>query len=191
MSTKLEVTSELIMAAYKWQSSGLSEEAYKRLIMNYIPNINAFLNSYGINTRDRLVHFLAQILHESAGFTRTREMGSAKYFMKYEGSKILGNVRKGDGVRFKGRGLIQITGRWNYTAMYTSWRRQYDILNHPELVETPLLAVRSAFWYWTIRHCNKWADTKCCMSVTKAVNGGLNGLAQRELLTSKLYELCV
>jgi len=88
------------------------------------------LSSYGINTRLRLAHFMAQIEHESGGFKYLTELGGKSYFDKYEGRKDLGNIQKGDGFKFRGRGYIQVTGRANYTLLSKDMR--IDFVNNPD-----------------------------------------------------------
>ena len=89
------------------------------------------LNSYHVNTPLRISHFMAQIEHESGGFKYLKELGNDAYFSKYEGRKDLGNTEAGDGIKFKGRGYIQITGRANYTVLSKDTR--IDFLNNPKL----------------------------------------------------------
>ena len=136
------------------------------------------LNNYGINTTLRKAMFFAQIDHESGGFRYLKELGNDAYFAKYEGRKDLGNTNKGDGLRFKGRGFIQITGRYNYTVLSKDTR--IDYLNNPKWLEREADAMISALWYWNTKNLNKYADAKDLKGATKVINGGLNGLADRE-----------
>lgn len=140
----------------------------------YIRYINDYADKFGITTNLRMAHFLAQIAHESGELRYTQELASGK---AYEGRKDLGNTHVGDGVRFKGRGLIQITGRANYEA-YKKFCG-YDVVARPELLEKPLGAVRSAMWYWREHGLNGLADKDSLESVTKRINGGYNGLESR------------
>ena len=143
----------------------------------------SLLNIYHINTPLRVAHFMAQIHHESGGFKYTKEIGNDAYFKKYEGRKDLGNVKEGDGLRFKGRGFIQVTGRANYTVLSKDTR--IDFLNNPELLEQEANAMISALWFWNKKKLNELADKDDCKAITKKINGGYNGLADRERLLIK------
>lgn len=145
----------------------------------YLSNkYKTLLNNNGINTRLRLAMFFAQIDHESGGFKYLRELGNDTYFSKYEGRKYLGNTQYGDGLRFKGRGYIQITGRFNYTQISNDLK--IDYLNNPEWLEREADAMISALWYWNKQNLNKYADLGDLKGATKVINGGFNGLADRE-----------
>lgn len=122
----------------------------------------------------RLRYFCAQVAHESGGLLYTKELASGE---AYEGRKDLGNTEKGDGVRFKGRGYIQITGRANYAALAKDLK--IDCVNHPELLERPEYALLSALWYWKKNGLNKYADRDAFTELTKRINGGANGMTDR------------
>ncbi len=141
----------------------------------FLPYINCYAKEFGINTSLRWAHYLAQIAHESAELKYTKEIASGK---AYEGRKDLGNTQKGDGVKYKGRGLIQITGRANYTK----YKRYcgYDVVSRPELLEQPLGAVRSSMWYWSTHGLNELADADNLLKITRIINGGTNGLTSRK-----------
>jgi putative chitinase len=96
----------------------------------------------------------------------------------YEGRKDLGNIEPGDGVKFKGRGLIQITGRTNYGAL--SKALGADLINHPELLEGPVYASLSAGWFWDSRKLNELADVMDFLRITRRINGGLTNLEDRQ-----------
>ena len=132
--------------------------------------------SYGIDTTLRKAHFLGQVAHESDGFRTAREYASGA---AYEGRLDLGNTRPGDGRRFRGRGLIQITGRANYRACSHHLFGDDRLLDSPELLEIPEWAARCSGWYWQSRRLNVWADLDDVRQVTRRINGGLNGLADR------------
>lgn len=140
----------------------------------FLPYLNKYMYRYGISTRMRVCHFLAQIAHESGELRYTKEIASGK---EYEGRKDLGNTQKGDGVRFKGRGLIQITGRANYKQI--SKATGVDFENHPEWLECPQWATMSACWWWNNRGLNALADRDELTNITKQINGGKNGLQDR------------
>lgn len=119
----------------------------------YLPYLNQYWEQFEVNTADRQAAFLAQVGHESAELFYVEEIASGK---AYEGRKDLGNTNKGDGVRYKGRGLIQVTGRANYVAI--SKDLGVDFVTNPDLLKEPKYAVLSAFWYWNKHDLNKLAD---------------------------------
>lgn len=133
-----------------------------------------------INTRLRIAAFLAQIGHESGSLVYSKELGGPSYFAKYEGRKDLGNTQQGDGVRFCGRGLIQITGRANYGRASQALFGDDRLLKNPELLEQPEWAAKSAVWYWSTRNLNALADQDRFTDITRAINGGTNGLEDRK-----------
>lgn len=145
-----------------------------------------------ISTPQRLAHFLAQIGHESGRLRYTRELwGPTAQQQRYEPpsalARRLGNVRPGDGARYRGRGLIQTTGRANY--MLTTCRLREllgesvpDFVVAPALLEQPLWAALSAAVYWRERDLNRWADAQNLITLTRRVNGALNGLADRQAI---------
>lgn len=141
--------------------------------------VKAALIEFSIDTPAREAAWLAQIGHESGGFRFLREIwGPTAAQARYEGRKDLGNTEPGDGFRFRGRGLIQITGRGNYTAAGRALGA--DLVRQPELLESPSLAARSAGWFWSTHGCNVYADSGDFIALTRRINGGLNGLADRE-----------
>jgi putative chitinase len=141
----------------------------------FVDGINKTFDKYLINTPLRQCHFLSQVLHESGCFKYMKEIADGKL---YEGRKDLGNIQPGDGPRFKGRGLIQITGRNNYNSIKISLG--IDCISKPELLEQLPYAVMSAGWYWSSRHLNIFADADDVIKVTKLINGGTNGLEDRK-----------
>lgn len=140
----------------------------------YFDPINECLEKYQINTNKRIACFLAQIGHESCSFVFVKELASG---LAYEGRHDLGNNQDGDGVKFKGRGLIQITGRNNYQTLSESF--QVDFINKPELLEQPEFATLSAGWFWDKKRLNQLADVGKFKEITKTINGGFNGLDDR------------
>lgn len=133
-----------------------------------------------INTRLRIAAFLAQIGHESGSLVYSKELGGPSYFAKYEGRKDLGNTQQGDGARFCGRGLIQVTGRANYGRASQALFGDDRLLKNPELLEQPEWAAKSAVWYWSTRNLNALADKDRFTDITRAINGGTNGLEDRK-----------
>ena len=142
---------------------------------------------FDIDTPQRLAAFLAQIGHESGRLIYSREIwGPTAAQVRYEGRKDLGNVVQGDGKRFMGRGLIQTTGRDNYAATRDGLRKILpnvpDFEANPQLLETPEWAALSAAWYWHSKGLNNLADAGDFVGITRKINGGTNGLQDRNLL---------
>ena len=155
---------------------GILPAATAGKVQTYLAPLLAGMGGRAINTPLRQAHFIAQLGHESGAFVFAEELASGD---AYEGRTDLGNTHAGDGQRFKGRGLIQLTGRANYTAYGTAIGR--DLVSEPELVATePALAVDAACWFWETRKINALADADDVEAVTRKVNGGLNGLADRK-----------
>jgi len=147
-------------------------------IAEYSPYLNSAMQQAGINTPDREAAFLAQLGHESGSFKYMQELASGK---AYEGRKDLGNTQPGDGVKYKGRGPIQITGRANYAAAGKALG--IDLVNNPALAATPAVGFRVAAWYWNSHNLNQYADlgTQAGFDkITKIINGGYNGKADRD-----------
>lgn len=141
----------------------------------FLAPINATLVEFGIDTAKRAAAFLAQIAHESGQLVYTKELASGA---AYEGRHDLGNTQPGDGVRFKGRGLIQVTGRANMVKLAADLK--IDCVNHPELLEEPSGASRSAGWFWRSKNLSQFADSDDFVKLTERINGGHNGLAERQ-----------
>ena len=142
-------------------------------INRFLDPLNQTMGKYEINTPIRIQSFLAQVAHESGQLYYVRELASGE---AYEGRKDLGNIQPGDGVKFKGRGLIQITGRANYEAL--SKDLGVDFTSNPELLEGAVYAAESAGWFWKRNNLNAIAETDFKL-LTKRINGGYNGLADR------------
>lgn len=161
----------------------------------FLHYINAWADTFGINTPLRFAHFLGQVCHETSGLKQLREVGKPSYFKKYEEGKLgkmLGNTQKGDGIKYRGRGLIQITGRSNYQSYQKSGYCKGDIMNEPELLEKPLGATKSGMWWWMKHGLNTLADKDDLLRITKVINGGTNGLEDRKKWTEKCKKvLCV
>lgn len=142
---------------------------------------NVHFRTYGIlDTGLRLAHFMGQCGHESGSFRYMEEIASGA---AYEGRADLGNTQAGDGRRFKGRGPIQLTGRGNYRRV----GRQIgiDLERHPEIVSHPSIGLLVGCVYWADRSLNAKADADDIIGLTKAINGGLNGLADRRIQTDR------
>jgi len=135
-------------------------------IDRFLAPLNVTLIKYDITTPKRIAAFLAQLAHESGSLRYVEELASGE---AYEGRKDLGNTQAGDGVKFKGRGLIQITGRANYKAL--SVALNYDFIAEPEKLELPGAAAMSAGWFWNLRKLNKYADSNDFLKISKLING--------------------
>ncbi len=156
----------------------------KQRAATFLDGINQTMVEADISTKLRAASFLAQIGHESGQLRYVEEIASGA---AYEGRLDLGNKFKGDGVRFKGRGLIQVTGRDNY--MRCGIKLGLDLINDPLLLKLPINACRSAGWFWGTKNLNAIADTGDQVRVTKRVNGGTNGLDDRLALFAKAMKV--
>ena len=170
---------------------------------------------YDINTKERQASFIGQCQHESTNFSRLEEglNYSASRLMAvwpsrfpnldvanqyannpeklankvYGGRADLGNTQDGDGFKFHGRGVIQLTGRSNYTVCGQALGIPLD--ETPELTLQPEWAVMSAGWFWNKKNLNALADSKDYETMTKRINGGLNGFDDRKLKIAKAFEV--
>lgn len=176
-------------------------------VKEFVKCFNEWSDRFGISTPLRFVHFIAQIAHESGEFKSMEENlnysadGLLRVFPKYftketaaqyarKPEKIAnkvyanrmgnGNEASGDGWRFKGRGAIGTTGRDNYKAYADSEFCVGDLMNHPEWLAQSPGCYKSAMYFWWKNGLNQIADTDDVVKVTKRVNGGTNGLAQRQ-----------
>jgi putative chitinase len=140
----------------------------------YLDPLNETFEKFEINTPERISAFIAQIAHESGSFRYTEEIASGE---QYEGRVDLGNIHPGDGMKYKGRGLIQITGYANYKAV--SDALHYDFVSKPQDLEKPTAAAMSAGWFWKKHGLNELADGGQFTLITRRINGGLNGFEQR------------
>lgn len=177
------------------------------IVQALIASLPVLASKYGINNTLRLAHFLAQTAHESGGFRAIEEnlnysaTGLNKIFPKYfvnagrdandyhrQPEKIAnvvyasrmgnGNTASGDGYKYRGRGLIQLTGKSNYSAFAKDSEMTLDqAIKH---LSTPKGAVESAAWFWAKNNLNALADKDDVVAVTKKINGGTNGLEDRK-----------
>lgn len=157
----------------------------------YLAYINDYADVFKIDTPRRMAHFLAQIAHETNELRYVKELGNRNYFDQYDSGKLkhlLGNVKKGDGYKYRGRGLIQITGRANYQAYQNSPYCKGNIMDEPQLLEQPLGAVKSAMWWWQQHGLNELADRDSFTSITKVINGGTNGIESRRKYLKRAKE---
>jgi putative chitinase len=136
--------------------------------------LGAAFARYDITTRARAAAAVAQMAHESDGFMTSTEYADGR---AYEGRRDLGNVRPGDGRRYRGRGRIMITGRANYSAVSKALGQ--DFVSHPErLAQSPNSELASC-WWWATHGCNALADRGDFVALTRRINGGTNGLDDR------------
>lgn len=141
------------------------------IVKGFVKALNEHGDEYEINTYLRLVHFIGQCAEETGGFNRLGEMGGTAYFTQhYEGRKDLGNTQPGDGAKFKGRGPIQVTGRFNYTAAAKA--SGLDLVNHPELAEDPYVGTVISMWWWWNAKVNQFSDKDDTKGETRRINGG-------------------
>jgi putative chitinase len=188
--------------------------ANDNILNSVLPELNKHCPTYLVTSRDRLVHFIAQIAYESAGFSRLEEtlnystakrisqiwpkLTKISYSLVKNPEKLANNAYadklgngdefSGDGWRFRGRGLIQLTGRSNYVEF--SSISKVDILNCPDKAAEPETAAIIALSYWASRNCNFYADLNDVQRVTRAINGPrMEGLQARTILTKKAYSI--
>lgn len=178
----------------------------------FVPVLNVAMNKFAIVTRLRIAGFIAQIGHESGQLTRLVENlnYSAEGLMKTWPSRFdlvrataaarkpeqianivyagrMGNSAPGDGWRYRGRGLIQVTGKTNYAACGEALGE--DLINRPELLEQPQYAALSAAWFWSVNGLNTLADAGDLAKITRRINGGHNGQADRQALYDRALKV--
>mgnify|MGYP003602272181 CR=1 FL=1 len=158
----------------------------------FVSALNTAMNHYQIVGLKRVAAFIAQVGHESGQFRYVRELGNDQYLSKYDtGSlaKRLGNTPEadGDGQKYRGRGLIQITGRANYADCGEALG--LDLVNHPELLEKPQHACMSAAWFWSSRGLSTLADAGKFDTISRRINGGQNGAADRQALYARALKV--
>ncbi|MFO2462506.1 glycoside hydrolase family 19 protein [Pseudomonas sp. 15FMM2] len=163
----------------------------------FISALNAAMLRHQITTTPRMAAFIAQIGHESGELRYVRELGSDHYLSKYDTGSLaarLGNSpdADGDGQKYRGRGLIQITGRHNYRVCSQGLFADDRLLFFPELLEQPQWAAESAAWFWKSNGLNELADKHRFTTITRRINGGINGLEHRlQLWERARVVLCV
>ena len=154
-------------------------QASKSNIERFLMPINITLKKFNIDTTLKISAFISQIATESKNLQCTKELGGSSYFKKYEGRKDLGNTDKGDGIKYFGRGILQVTGKANYKEQSIAFN--VDFVSNPELLEQPLWACLSAGLWWKKRESliNPAIENKDIKRISKLVNGGYNGLVHR------------
>lgn len=191
---------------------------YPKAKLSVVPAINKYIGLFGIDTKEELAMFLAQTLHESNGFNSLRENVNysaerllvvfPKYFKTLADAKAtvakgqvaicdriygnrLGNNANGDGYKYRGGGLLHLTGRSNYVSVYEEFKKlgfkQFDIVTNSDLIIEPDSAVLSGLVWWSQNNMNSLA--KDITAASKKVNGGTNGLAERKALYAKALQV--
>lgn len=205
------------MAITSEQLNSFFEDTPEEIVNQYVEPLNTIFEFYEINTPNRIAMFLAQVGHESGGLRHTQENLNykadrlkqifPKYFSNvnpadyagrpdkianrvYGGRMGNGPEETGDGYRFRGRGLIQLTGRANYTQFAAD---MIDMNLTPddaaEWCGSPEGAAWSAGWFWNSHDLNKWADAGDVVKTTKIINGGTIGLADRQELYHEALQI--
>lgn len=174
----------------------------------WLPHLTAAMAKYGIDTPTRVAHFLAQVSVESGRLARTEEelsysaerlkavwpsrfktLQEARQYERnpqalaervYGGR--MGNASLGDGWKYRGRGLKQLTGKANYVAYMLA--ADVDCLSNPDLLLQPQYAADSAAWFWSSNGCSALADRCDVAGLTRRINGGTNGLEERQAMTA-------
>ena len=159
----------------------ITEQQLRKMMPNagsrldaHLPYIVPAMEEGRINTPKRITAFLAQLAHESGEYRYMEEIadGSA-----YEGRSDLGNIHPGDGRKYKGHGPIQITGRENHLRCGRALG--LDLVNNPQLICLPKHGTRAAAWFWNDKKLSPLADVGWFKTITRRVNGGVNGLSDR------------
>ena len=154
----------------------------------FVPVLNTAMSRYQMVGAKRVAAFIAQVGHESGQLKYVKEIwGPTAAQIKYEGRKDLGNTVAGDGSKYRGRGLIQITGRANYMACGEALA--LGLINHPDLLEKPQHACMSAAWFWSSKGLNTLADAGKFDTITNRINGGQNGAADRRALYARALKV--
>ena len=172
----MNITSEQLAQCWDTEAN-ISTEQWAR-------ELNPAMEVFQITTPERQAAFMAQIGHESGRGRWVKEMwGPTSVQAKYEGRADLGNIQPGDGKRYMGRGLIQITGRSNYVSCRDGLCEFVDDVPdfeaHPEILELPKWAAHSAAWFWAAHGLNELADKGSFTLITRRINGGLTGIKDR------------
>jgi putative chitinase len=180
LQKRLKVTADGKAGTQTWAALFKTLGAKDSIASELGKSAAAHFQDYGLLDNPlRLAHFLAQTGHESGGFVYMKELGGPAYFKKYDGRKDLGNVHPGDGAKFSGRGILQLTGRSNYRAYGAALGMDFEA--NPEQVAQPAIGLLVALHYWQTHKLNALADADDIVNITRKINGGSNGLADRKL----------
>jgi putative chitinase len=168
----------------KEQLQAIYKECNGSRIDEFLEPLNRTMQEFEINTPQRIRMFLAQVGHESGQLHYLEEIASGK---AYEGRADLGNTLPGDGPRYKGRGLIQLTGKRNYAL--AGLALDLDLLQQPELLLLPENACKVSGWFWKNGNLNALCDAGFFKELTRHINGGLNGYDKRLMLYNRALEV--
>ena len=162
--------------SYKITASQMQRMAWT----NYnLDDLNSCIKRFDINTTERIRHFISKTSHESGCGKWTKELGDQSYCSQYEYRTDLGNTQPGDGCRFKGAGYIQLTGRANYQA-FANFIKDQNVMQGVDYVASKYPWTSAGFW-WYNNGMNKLCDNGASVEqITRRVNGGINGLAERK-----------
>jgi len=162
------------LAEWKAQLSSIMPQASQEDLDAYAGPLQDAMEEFDIDTPLRKRAFIAQLAHESGELRWHEELASGA---DYEGRADLGNTRPGDGVRYKGRGLIQVTGRDNYKRIGAAIGEPLE--TNPTRLLDPVVSARAAAYFWKSRGLNELADANRFTDISRAINGGLNGIDDR------------
>jgi len=178
--------------------------------MNLQKKYKSLFEKYGLTTKLRIAHFMAQIEHESGLKPISENLNYSavrllkvfpKYFKNSKEASVFsnnpimianrvyanrggnGNEASGDGWRYRGRGFLQITLKENYFRLAND--TDLDCLKNPDLLLEEANAMISALWFWNLKGLNKLADKNDIIGITRKINGGLNGIDHRKELLKK------
>lgn len=165
----------------RYVSNKVLGENQRRIIEAIGPVLRDTLHAQGLNTDLRMLHFIAQACHETMGLALSEEQASGD---AYEGRASLGNTQPGDGRRYKGRGLFQLTGRANYQSYGTALG--LDLVGHPELAADPVTSLRIACEFWNRNKLSPFADADDVLAISKIINTGHNGSVQPNGLQDRM-----
>ena len=174
---------EPALAVTRERLLGLAPSANAAIVAGIAERFDQLAYDHAVTTQLRICHFLAQTAHETDGFRTLEEYGGPAYFVRYEGRRDLGNTQTGDGIRYHGRGIFQLTGRANYHRF--GQILGIDLEAEPGRAKEPETSLRVAFAYWTERAINVAADADDSERVTRLINGGRNGLSERARYLAK------
>ncbi len=171
-------------------------DVYNLQAQTFMDSLNRILISFGIDTKLRFAHFLSQSAQETADLSTSLEDGNDSYFKRYENRKDLGNNSLGDGLRFKGRGLLHLTGRENYkkfskfNSLNSSLLVDFTIEPNNILIASNLeLIIKSAAWFWQVnKGLSQYADDNDLIYITYKINGGFNGFLHRKEVIQNLIK---
>ncbi len=183
--------------SYKFNASGvwlkdnlvtkeqLQQIGWKNVSDLVLKDLNSCLEKFNINTPARIRHFISQCSHESCCGTYTKELADGT---AYEGRKDLGNTQNGDGKKYKGAGYLQLTGRSNYQAL-ANYLGDQSVMQGVDYVATNYPWTSAGFW-WYKNNMNALCDNGVtCKEITYKVNGGYNGLEDRQNYYNKCCDI--